>query len=37
MKIIAGGIIVPIEEISSEQWNNYPVKGIMRVEEIGRP
>jgi len=36
MKILAGGVVVPIEEISSDQWQNYPVKGIMKVEEVAR-
>lgn len=35
--ILAAGVIVPIEEISSEQWDVYSVKGIMAVEEVARP
>ncbi|OGG60766.1 hypothetical protein A2765_01475 [Candidatus Kaiserbacteria bacterium RIFCSPHIGHO2_01_FULL_56_24] len=35
-KIIAGGTIVPIEEISTDQWKAYPVKGIMAVEEVAK-
>lgn len=34
--IIVGGILVPIEEISSDQWKEYYIKGIMAVEEIAR-
>jgi len=36
MKILAGGIIVPIEEISTDQWQKYPIKGIMQVEEVAK-
>ncbi|MEK7509750.1 MAG: hypothetical protein AAB605_03480 [Patescibacteria group bacterium] len=36
MKILAGGIVVPIEETSSDQWQNYPVRGIMKVEEVAK-
>ncbi len=35
-RILAGGVVVPIEEISSDQWKPYPIKGIMRVEEIAK-
>lgn len=35
-KIIAGGTIVLIEAISTDQWKHYPIKGIMAVEEIAK-
>lgn len=35
-KISVGGTIVPIEEISSDQWKAYSLKGIMRVLEVAR-
>lgn len=30
-RVRVGGILVPIEQISSDQWNNYPIRGIIRV------
>lgn len=36
MKILAGGVIVPIEEISTDQWQKYPIRGIMSVEEVAK-
>jgi hypothetical protein len=35
-KIIAGGTVVAIEAISSDQWKHYPIKGIMAVEEVAK-
>lgn len=34
--IIVGGIIVPMDEISSDQWKKYYLKGIIAVEEIAK-
>lgn len=34
--ITVGGIFIPIEEISSNQWDVYRVQGIMKVEEVSR-
>ncbi len=34
--IIVGGIVVPMDEISSDQWKKYYLKGIMAVEEIAK-
>lgn len=36
MKISAGGVVVPIEAISTDQWKIYPIKGIMQVEEVAK-
>ncbi len=35
-KILAGGVVVPIEGISTDQWKQYPIKGIMKVEEVAK-
>ncbi len=35
-KITVGGTFVPIEEISSNQWEVYRVQGVMKVEEVSR-
>lgn len=35
-KISAGGILIPVEEVQSEQWDPYPITEVMRVEEIAR-
>ncbi len=35
-KITVGGIFVPIEEISSDQWSVYFLQGLMKVEEVSR-
>lgn len=37
MKILVGGVIVPVEEVSTDQWDRYSIKGIMRVEEVAKP
>lgn len=34
--ITVGGIFVPIEEISSDEWDVYRIQGIMKVEELTR-
>lgn len=35
-KIFAGGTIISVDEISSEQWDKYDVTEVMRVLEIAR-
>ena len=35
-KISAGGVLVPIEEVTGDQWDKYPVKDVMQVEEIAQ-
>ncbi len=35
-KISAGGVLIPVEEVASEQWDPYPVTEVMRVEEVAR-
>lgn len=36
-KIAAGGEMVRIDELSTDQWDSYSVTELMRVEEIARP
>lgn len=36
-KISSGGKLLRIEEISTDQWDMYPVTQVMSVEEIARP
>jgi|GEM_PF-6926586 len=36
-QIAAGGLVLRIEDISTDQWDLYPVNEIMRVEEVARP
>lgn len=35
-KIFAGGTLIAVEDISSEQWDKYDVTHVMRVLEIAR-
>lgn len=35
-QILAAGIIVPAEELSTDQWDVYSIKGIMAVEEVAK-
>lgn len=35
-KISAGGVLIPLEEVQSEQWDPYPITEVMRVEEVAR-
>lgn len=34
--IVAAGVVVAAEAISSDQWKVYPIKGIMAVEEVAK-
>lgn len=34
--VTVGGIFVPIEEISTNEWEVYRIQGIMKVEELTR-
>lgn len=36
MQILAAGEIISLEDIPSEQWDIYPVEGVMQVVEVAR-
>lgn len=35
-RIRVSGLLVPIEQISSNQWQKYPIKGILQVKEVSK-
>jgi hypothetical protein len=36
-KVAVGGLLLQLEDISTDQWDVYPVTRVMRVEEVARP
>jgi hypothetical protein len=35
-RILVGGEIVAVETLSSDEWQKYPIKGLMRVKELSK-
>ena len=33
-RISVSGLVVPIEQISTDHWQKFPIKGIMKVESV---
>lgn len=35
-RILVGGEIIAVETLSSDEWQKYPIKGVMRVKELSK-